>query len=222
MPESEYNATNMKILLLALACASVAVGATVTLTMDEVGPPPQAIDGLHVTKGGITFAFSDTGGGLNYNSPGLGVVLTYVQDPSIAANDSEQFGVTFSVPVYTFQFGFAGSPTSITPMATVKLYNGATLIATTPLNYSVTHSSPIPVEEGQFTYSSATPVTSITVIPSVAFGAISFDNLTVTTTPPPPPTVPATSSLTLALMTLGIVGLGGYALRRPFRPTTSH
>jgi hypothetical protein len=209
----------MKRLLLALACASIAMGATVTLTMDEVSLQP--IDGLAVSKGGITFTFSDPDGNLNYNSPGLGM-LTYVQDPTIAGTP-EPFGVAFSVPVYSIQFGFAGDPSSITPMATVKLYNGATLIATTPLNYSVTHSSPLPVEEGQFIYSSATPVTSITVTPSNSFAVIAFDNLTVTSTPPPTqPTVPATSSWTLALMTLGIVGVGGYALRRPFRITTSH
>ena len=220
MPEAEYNASNMKRLLLVLACVSTAMGSTVTLTMDEVSLQP--IDLLAVSKGGVTFTFSDPGGNLNYNSPGLGV-LTYVQDPSIAANDSEQFGIAFSVPVYTFQFGFAGSPSSVTPMATVKLYNGPTLIATTTLNYSVTHSSPIATEEGQFTYSSATPVTSITVIPSSSFVAIAFDNLIVTTTPPPsPPTVPATSPFTLALMTAGIVGLGGYVLRRSFRASTSH
>jgi hypothetical protein len=216
-PESEYNASNMKRLLLALACASIAIGATVTLTMDEV--TLQAINGLPVTKGGITFTFSDAGGNLNYNSPGLGT-FTYVQDPAIAGSP-ELFGVAFSVPVYSVQFGMAGNSTSIAPLATVRLYNGATLISTVTLTSSVTHTSPIATEEGQFTYSSATPVTSFTVTPTNTFAVIAFDNLTVTYTPSTP-TVPATSSLTLALMTLGIVGLGGYALRRPFRPTTSH
>jgi hypothetical protein len=193
------------------------MGATVTLTMDEVSLQP--INGLAVPKGGITFTFSDAGGNLNYNSPGLGT-LTYVQDPTIAGSP-ELFGVAFSVPVYSVQFGMAGNSTTITPMATVRLYNGATLITTMTLNPSVTHTSPIATEEGQFTYSSATPVTSFTVTPSSSFAVIAFDNLTVTTTPSTP-TVPATSSLTLALMTLGIVGLGGYALRRQFRPSTSH
>jgi hypothetical protein len=209
----------MKKLLLALACASIAMGATVTLTMDEVGI--QAIDGLHVTKGGITFVFTDAGGNLNYNSVGLGV-LTYVDNNSIAGSP-ELFGVAFSVPVYSFQFGMAGNSTSITPLATVRLYNGATLINTVTLTSSVTHTSPIATEEAQFSYSSATPVTNFTVTPTVSFAVIAFDNLTVTTTAPPlPPAVPATSPLTLALMTLGIVGLGGYALRRSFRPSTSH
>jgi hypothetical protein len=193
------------------------MGATVTLTMDEVSLQP--IDGLAVPKGGITFTFSDAGGNLNYDSPGVGT-LTYVQDPTIAG-PPEPFGVAFSVPVYTFQFGMAGNSTSIAPMATVKLYNGATLITTVPLNSSVTHTSPIATEEGQFSYSSATPVTSITVTPTNTFAVIAFDNLAVTNTPPPP-AVPATSLWTLALMTLGMVGLGGYALRRPFRFTTSH
>lgn len=215
MPEPEYNASNMKRLLLALACASVAMGATVTLTMDEVSLQP--INGLAVSKGGITFTFSDAGGNLNYDSPSAGT-LTYVQDPSIGGSP-EMFGVVFSVPVNSIQFGMVGGPqhTPATPIATVKLYNGATLITTLALNSSLTD----PYPEGQFSYSSGTPVTSMTITPNVVFDVMGFDNLVVTYTPSTP-TVPATSSLTLALMTLGIVGLGGYALRRPFRPTTSH
>jgi hypothetical protein len=54
----------MKRLLVVLACDSTAVAATVTLTMTEV--PAQAINGLVVTKGGVTFTFSDAGGGLSY------------------------------------------------------------------------------------------------------------------------------------------------------------
>lgn len=64
----------MKRLLVVLACASTAVAATVTLTMTEV--PAQAINGLVVTKGGVTFTFSDAGGGLSYNAPSGGL-LTY-------------------------------------------------------------------------------------------------------------------------------------------------
>ena len=191
------------------------MGATVTLTMDEVGF--QAINGLAVPKGGITFTFSDASGNLNYDSPSAGT-LTYVQDPSIGGSP-DVFGVTFSAPVSSIQFGMVGGPqhTPATPIATVKLYNGATLITTLALNSSLTD----PFPEGQFSYSSATPVTSITITPAVTFDVIGFDNLTVTYTPSTP-AVPATSSWTLALMTLGIVGLGGYALRRSFRFTTSH
>jgi len=194
-----------------LACVSTTMGSTVTLTMDEV--PIQAIDGLAVTKGGITFTFSDPGGNLSYNAVGAGQ-LTYVQDPSISGTP-EPFGVGFSEPVYFIQFGMVGAP-SATPMATVNSYNGMTLVTTMALNSSLTD----PYLEGQFTYSSATPVTSMTVTPSNTFIDIGFDNLTVSTTPGP--ATPATSPFTLALMTAGIVGLGGYVLRRRFGPSTSH
>jgi hypothetical protein len=66
----------------------------------------------------------------------------------------------------------------------------------------------------------------MTVTPAPdTFAEIGFDNLQVTTPAPPPappPAVPATSPVTLALMMLGIVGLGGYALRRRFGLSTSH
>jgi hypothetical protein len=195
---------------MALACASAAMGATVTLTMTEV--PYQAINGLAVTKGGITFTFSDAGGGLFYNAPSGGL-LTYVQDPSIAG-PPEPFSVAFSVPVNFIQFGMMGGPPMPpgTPLASVKFYNGVTLLATVALNASLTDGYP----EGQLTYTPTTPVTSITITPATTFLVIGFDNLAVT---PAPVAVPATSPLTLALMTLGIVGLAGYALRRRFGPS---
>jgi hypothetical protein len=214
-PSAEYNTGSMKRLLLVLACASTAMAATVTLTMDEVAT--HTLNGLAVTKGGITFTFSDTGGGLSYNAASGGI-LTYVQDPSIAGTP-EPFGVVFSVPVNFVQFGMVASQTSpAAPIATVNFYNGSTLVTTMTLNSSLTD----PYAEGQLTYSS-TPVTSMTVTPA-SFETIGFDNLTVTTAPPPTPvpSVPATSPLTLALMTVGIVGFGGYALRRRFGPSTSY
>jgi hypothetical protein len=187
---------------------------TVTLTMDEVTTQP--INGLAVTKGGITFTFSDAGGNLNYDTVGAGI-LTYEQDPAITG-PPEPFGVAFSVPISTIQFGMSAGPTTApgTPLATVSFYNGATLITTVTLNFSLRD----PYPEGQLNYTSATPVTSMTVTPSTAsVVAIGFDNLRVSTPSLP---VPAASPLTLALMALGIVGLGGYALRRRFRPSTSH
>jgi hypothetical protein len=203
----------MKRLLLVLACVSTAMANTVTLTMDEVTTQP--INGLAVTKGGITFTFSDAGGNLNYDTVGAGI-LTYEQDPAITG-PPEPFVVAFSVPISTIQFGMSGGPqhTPATPIATVSFYNGATLITTVALNSSLTD----PYPEGQLNYTSATPVTSMTVTPSTVFVAIGFDNLRVTTPSLP---VPAASPLTLALMTLGIVGLGGYALRRRFGPSSSH
>jgi hypothetical protein len=203
----------MKRLLLVLACASTALAANVTLTMNEV--PFQAINGLAVTKGGVTFTFSDAGGGLFYNSASGGS-LTYVQDPSIAG-PPEPFTVVFSPPVNFIQFAMSGGPPLPpgTPLASVQFYNGTTLLSTVTLNASLTD----PYSEGQLTYTPATQVTSITVTPAIAFGGIGFDNLVVTPIPPPVPTVPLSSPLTLALMTLGIVGLGGYALRRRFGPS---
>ena len=203
----------MKRLLFVLACASTAMAATVTLTMTEV--PAQAIDGLVVTKGGITFTFSDAGGGLFYNAPSTGN-RTYVQDPSIGG-PPEPFGIVFSPPVNFIQFAMSGGP-PVPPgtlLASVKFYNGAALLATVALNASLTD----PYPEGQLTFTPATQVTSITVTPATGFGAIGFDNLLVTPIPPPIPSAPVSSPLTLALMTLGIAGLAGYALRRRFGPS---
>jgi hypothetical protein len=149
------------------------------------------------------------------NAPSGGL-LTDVQDPSIGG-PPEPFTVAFSPPVSFIQFGLAAGPAMPvgTPLASVKFYNGATLLATVALNSSLTD----PYSEGQLTYTPATPVTSITVTPATTFLAIGFDNLVVTPAPPSIPTAPVSSPLTLALMTLGIVGLGGYALRRRFGPS---
>jgi hypothetical protein len=204
----------MKRLLLAVAFASAAMGAPVTLTMTEVSA--QAINGLAVTKGGITFTFTDAGGSLFYNSPSGGN-RTYVQDPSIGG-PPEPFSVAFSVPVNFVQVGMLGSQVSAaTPIATVQFYNGASLVTTMTLNSSLTD----PYAEGQLTYSGA-PVTSITVTPAVTFATLGFDNLTVTAVPAPVvPSIPVTSPLTLALMTLGMIGFGGYALRTRFGSSTN-
>jgi hypothetical protein len=178
----------------------------------------QAINGLAVTKGGITFTFSDTGGGLVYNAASGGT-LTYVQDPSIAGTP-EPFSVAFSVPVNFIQVGMVASQaTPATPIATVTFYNGATLLNTMTLNSSLTD----PYAEGQLTYSPTTPVTRMTVTPGSGFFVIGIDNLTVTAAPAPVvPSIPAASPLTLALMTLGIIGFGGYALRTRFGRSTAY
>ena len=194
----------MKILALVLACASAAMAGTVTLTMDEV--PFQPINGLAVTKGGITFTFSDPGGQMLYKASNGGN-LTYVQDPTIEGlNDT--FSVAFSVPVSSVQFGMAASSFTPVTIATVTFYNGATQIATMTLHSSLTD----PFAEGQLTFSSPT-ITSMTIAPpaGATFPAFALDNLTVTTAAS---TVPDSSPLTLALMTIGIVGLGGLALRK--------
>ena len=128
----------------------------------------------------------------------------------------DPFSIAFSVPVNIIQFGMTGGFVPLGQMASVSFYNGATLIATVTLNASLTD----PFPEGQVNYTSPTPVTSMTVTPNASFRGIGFDNLKVTTIDPP--AVPATSPVTFALMPLGIVGLGGYALRRRFGLSTSH
>ena len=92
---------------------------------------------MAVTKGGVTFTFSDAGGGLAYYAPSGGR-LTYVQDPGIAG-PPEPFPVAFSVPVNFIQFGMMGGPPMSvgTQLASVKFYNGATLLATLALNASL-------------------------------------------------------------------------------------
>src|ERR1039458_6933696 len=161
----------MKRLVLVLACVSTAMATTVTLTMDEVATQP--LNGLQVTKGGITFTFSDPGGGLIYDWPSGGQ-LTYVQDPSISG-PPDPFSIAFSVPVNIIQFGMTGGFVPLGQMASVSFYNGATLIATVTLNASLTD----PFPEGQVNYTSPTPVTSMTVTPNASFRGIGFDNLKV-------------------------------------------
>jgi hypothetical protein len=204
----------MRALLLvlpALALAGNAFAVTVTLTMDEVGP--QAINGLAVTKGGITFTFTDAGGNLGYDLPNGGA-MTYVQDPTIEGL-AEPFSVAFSAAAYSVQFGLAVNtrvaPTG--PIASVNLYNGANLVYSGTLTYSKID----PFAEGLFQYSSGSPITSMTVTPltSAGFFAIGFDNLTVNTAPTSVPTAaPALSGIGFAVLFLGLLAGGTMLARR--------
>jgi hypothetical protein len=183
----------MKPLFLMLLVAASACATTVTLTMGEVATQP--INGLAVTKGGVTFTFTDAGGHDLYNASNGGQ-LTYVQDPTIEGPD-EPFSVAFSTPVYFVQFGMAASQgTAATPIATISLYNGGTLVFTGTLNSSLTD----PFAEGQFTHSSSTPITSVVITPSTtqSFTAIAFDNLTINTAPATIPTLSWTGMILLA------------------------
>lgn len=186
-----------KCLIFALAFASCAMAGTVTLTMDEVATQP--INGLAVTKGGVTFTFSNPGGNYNYHSSDGGT-LTYVQDPSIEGTTGN-IGVSFSVPVTSLQFGFvADRGTALSPLATVSLYNNsATPFATTPFGSTLTD----PFAEALFAYSGPTPVTNILITPNTggAF-AFAFDNLQVTTGFSPTPAPPSG-----VLVGLGILAL---------------
>jgi hypothetical protein len=156
--------------------AATAKADTVTLTMDEV--PNQPINGLTVTKGGVSFTFSSPFGGLFYNSFGPGQV-TFVQDPSIQGFSLQPFDVAFSIPVTSIQFGLAEftiPPAVALTGAQVTLSSGATLL----FNLSLVD----PFPEGQFTYSGS-PVTGFQLTPAPGGLLLAFDNLTVTLVPGP-------------------------------------
>jgi hypothetical protein len=168
----------MKAIIFAMAFVSSAIGGTITLTMDEVATQP--INGLSVSKGGETFTFSNPLGTLFYNSVGPGSV-TFVQDPSIQGGTAP-FGIAFSVPVNSIQFGLAELTRSpITPLATVQLFlNSIIPFATLSFNSSLAD----PFAEGQFNYAGG-PVSNILITPNAGPPALAFDNLTVNTVPEP-------------------------------------
>jgi hypothetical protein len=180
------------------------MAATVTLEMDEV-TPTQPIDGLKVSKGGIDFTFSDPGGTQQYDFVVPGTQL-YLSNPGIAGG-LEPFGVTFSVPVYSIQFGMA--ETSLVPLTGVgvKLFDGATQVYSTTFDLLDTGH---PAVENLFTWAADAdvgPVTGLEIDPapiddplvgpdgSVLLAGI--DNLTVTDTAPEP------GSLSLSLLVAG-------------------
>jgi hypothetical protein len=189
----------LKYTILALALASTSFGGVI-LTMTEVGFQP--INGLSVTKGGVTFDFTDSSGA-DYDSNGPGQE-TFVQDPSIEGpTAAETVGITFSQAFTVVQFGLALSSLSpVSQMATVSLYNGSTLVLTTTFDSSLTDI----FAEGLFTYSGA-PVTGVTITPASSTATTSFalDNFEVTT--PEPSTF---SMLTGAGLALG----AGILMRR--------
>lgn len=198
----------MKTLLLLISLSLSAFASTVTLTMDEVAFQP--INNLAVTKGGITFTFSDSGGTVFYDASNGGT-MTYVQDPSIEGL-IEPIGVSFSVPVYSVQFGMAVDIFSTGfSMGTVTLYNGATQIYSGNVNATLADI----FSEGQFTYSSNAPITRMTLVPSNGNRATAFaiDNLTVNTAPSTP-SVPTLSDAALVLLSLVLLGSGCWIARK--------
>jgi len=176
-------------------------------------PSPCPIDGLVVTKGGISFTFSDlqtSGALLQYDVTGTRSE-TFVQDPVIQGR-SQNFSVAFSVAVSNIQFGLSvDSLTAVASMATVTLFNNNVQIATFELGSSRTD----PLAEGQFTYDgSFGPVTSMSITPHSTvnnvpvFSALVFDNLQVTAAlAGSVGSVPASSPLSLAVAAICLTGL---------------
>jgi len=180
--------------LLLLLCATTAMATTVTLTMDEV--PGQPINGLTVTKGGVSFTFTEATGALFYNSGGPGSI-TFVQDPSIQG-PLRTFTVTFSAQVDFIQFGLAEAVLNPLTGASVTLSSGNVIPFSLPLAD--------PFAEGQFTYSGV-PVTGFTLTPAPGGGSMAFDNLTVNTLTVPEPT-------SVSSLIVGIVAGTRFAMRR--------
>ena len=200
--------------LVAAILASIAMGAPVTLTMDEVSNQP--VNGLTVTKGGVTFSFTSSDLSIHYNVITGAPAETYVQDPSIGGNRGT-VNIAFSVPVTSVQFGMLVSSAGPAPaMATVTLYNNSAVpFATISLGSSLTD----PFAEGQFNYDgSQGPVTNMTITPGGSpFAVMALDNLTVVTAPVAPPsvgTVPAASPLALAVAAILLVVLSVFLLRK--------
>ena len=159
--------------------------------MNEVGNQP--INGLSVTKSGVTFNFTDTTGA-DYDASGPGL-MTFVQDPSIeGATNGELVSISFSQAFTTVDFGMALSTESPVPsLATVDLYDQGTLVLSTAFASTLTD----PFAEGEFTYVGG-PVDEITIAPdSSAANAFVLDNLSVDT--PEPPTFQLLGSAILAL-----------------------
>jgi hypothetical protein len=186
--------------LLLLLCATTAMATTVTLTMNEVATQP--INGLTVTKSGVSFTFTELTGALFYNSGGPGNV-TFVQDPSIQG-PLRPFSVLFSEPVNFIQFGLVEGVSPPVPLtgASVTLSNGNVLPFSLPLV------DPFP--EGQFTYSGV-PVIGFLLTPAPGAQAMAFDNLTVNTL-----TVPEPASVSFLLAAIFAATLLGWR-RLPIR-----
>lgn len=190
----------MKTLLLALTCLASAWAGSVTLTMDEV--PFQPINGLSVTKGGITFTFADTSGA-DYDAEDGGQE-TFVQDPAIEGPTvGETITISFSQPMFQLAFGMADSTQGTGfEMASVNFYNGATLLGNQSLDASVTDA----FSQGEFVYGGTFGyVTSIQIAPdSGPAAAFAIDNLFVTTLTPEPSALFSSFAGLLALTGIAI------------------
>lgn len=208
----------MKLVCLAVAAASGMLAGTVTLTMDEV--PQQYINGLTVTKGGESFTFSDPGNTLQYDFTVPGT-QDYLANPGIAGG-VEPFGVNFSIPVDSVQFGLA--ETSIDPLdgVGVILFDGSTEVLSTTFDLIDTGH---PAVENLFTWTGqpGQEATSIEIDPAAITNPVigpdgpvslaGIDNLSVDPVPEP-------ASLWLALcgVALGLPILRGSPGKRPAMP----
>jgi hypothetical protein len=210
----------LKALILAAALASNAMGQTpVTLTFDEV-PVNTLVNGMTITKTGITFTFSNPSLFLSTRFTASAPSL-FVQDPVIEGSNYTSLGITFSVPgsgglvplsVSNLSFGFSvDSLSAVATLANVTLFNNGTQLGS-PMSFSSSHTG-TGFAEGQFIYNgSLGPVTRILITPPTGQSfAATFDNLTVT---PAGPTVPAATPLTLALTAICLAGLTLLLLRK--------
>jgi hypothetical protein len=187
----------VRILILSLALASSSF-AGVILTMDEV--PFQPINGLSVTKGGVTFNFTDTTGA-DYDAASAGQEV-YTQDPVIEGQSgSEVITISWSQLFTMVQFGLVlNTQGPISSMATVSLFDGATLVSTSTFSGSQLGSDSF--SEGLFTYAGA-PVNNIVIAPnSSEASAFGLDNFEVTTPEPSTFAMVAGAGLAMAAVVL--------------------
>lgn len=171
----------MKLPLIAFFAVSSAMAGMVTLEMDEV--PNQIIDGLTVTKGGESFTFSDPGQKYQYNFTVQGT-QKYLTNPGIAGFTTEAFGVSFSTPVDSVEFGMAELSTTEIDGVGVTLYDGNAVVSSSSFDLLNTGN---PAVEALFSWQATDgqQVTSIEITPVPGYPITGIDNLSVDPVPEP-------------------------------------
>jgi PEP-CTERM motif len=162
-------------LWIAGALTAAAQATPITLTMDEV--PYQPIDGLVVSKGGLDFFFSDPGHHLYYNDTSF-PSETFIQGPTIAGL-AESFTITFSRPIYSFQF-LALAEDSLVPLSGADVRVNGGPHASFPLFIAD------PFAEGTYGWFDDR-IDSVTITPAPGAVHLAFDNFRVVPWPVPEP-----------------------------------